>query len=151
MKKRLRRIDASVLREPGAVRLCPADYCAATLDFCAAKSRSITVRQPLERLARFLTMQAVIFGMFGISELQRRKASPEHIDWASELKAWLEVEVTAEIEAATASTTLTLRTVRMKKVVIFGSHWRRVMRGPLLMRRPCTVPTIPAVMFITQG
>ena len=46
------------------------NYCAATLlDFCA-RSRSITVRQPVLRLARFFIMQAVIFGIFGISSLQ---------------------------------------------------------------------------------
>jgi TRAP-type mannitol/chloroaromatic compound transport system permease large subunit len=45
-------------------------------------------------------MQAVIFGMFGISELQRRNASPVHICCASALKAKLAVEETAESEAA---------------------------------------------------
>lgn len=50
-------------------------------------SRSITVRQPVLRLARFLTMQAVILGMSGISELQSRSASPVHICCASGLKA----------------------------------------------------------------
>jgi hypothetical protein len=41
-----------------------------------------------------------MFGMFGISELQRRNASPVHICWASALKAKLEVEEIAEIETA---------------------------------------------------
>src|SRR6266702_3108823 len=76
------------------------DYCAATLRPWAARSRSSTVRQPLERLARCLIMQAVIFGMLGISELHRRKASSEHIDCASALKAKLAVDEIAEIEAA---------------------------------------------------
>jgi hypothetical protein len=48
-------------------------------------------------------MQAVIFGIFGISELHRRNASPLHIDCASALKAKLEVDEIAEIEAANAT------------------------------------------------
>jgi hypothetical protein len=61
-------------------------YWAATfLDLPAAISLSITARQPVLSLALFLIMQAVIFGMFGISELQRRKASPVHWAAASEL------------------------------------------------------------------
>ena len=59
-------------------------------------------------------MQAVIFGMFGISELQRRNASPVHCCCASELKAKLAVEETAENEAAKASAKLTLRAVLVK-------------------------------------
>ena len=47
----------------------------------------MTPRQPTLRSARCFTMQAVIFGMFGISELQRRNASPVHCCCASELKA----------------------------------------------------------------
>src|SRR5665213_3549244 len=79
-------------------------YSAATLlDFCAARSRSSTVRQPALRLERCLTMHAVIFGMFGISELQRRNASLVHIDCASALKAKLEVDEIAEIETANAT------------------------------------------------
>src|SRR5207302_9420425 len=97
------------------------DYFAATLPAWAARSRSITARQPLERLARCFIMQAVIFEMFGISELQRRNASPVHICWASALKAKPDVEVTAENEAATASTKPALRTVLVKKADIFGS------------------------------
>jgi hypothetical protein len=46
------------------------------VDFWTAASRSITVLQPALRLARFLTMHPVIFGMFGISELHKRNASP---------------------------------------------------------------------------
>src|SRR4029453_15060760 len=41
-------------------------------DFWAARSRSITARQPTESSARCLYMQAVIAGIFGISLLQRR-------------------------------------------------------------------------------
>src|SRR5947207_10778874 len=40
--KRLRRIDASVPESQQG----RTDYCAASLPFCAARSRSITVRQP---------------------------------------------------------------------------------------------------------
>ena len=107
------------------------DYFDATLPACAARSRSITARQPLERLARCFIMQAVIFEMFGISELQRRNASPVHIDWASALKAKPEVEVAAENEAATASAKAALRTAFVKKAVIFGSHRRPAEAGPL--------------------
>ena len=103
-RNRLRRIAASAFE-----KLAGADYCAATLRDCAARSRSSTVRQPLERLARCLIMQAVILGMLGISELQRRNASPVHIDCASALKAKLEVAETAGKAAAKASAKVTLR------------------------------------------
>jgi hypothetical protein len=68
--------------------------------------------------------------MFGISELHRRNASPEHICCASALKAKLEVDESAEIEAAKASARLTLRTALVKNAVIVGSHWHRG-AGPL--------------------
>jgi hypothetical protein len=97
----------------------------------AARSRSSTTRQPLERLERLLIMQAVIFGIFGISELQRRNASPEHIDCASALKAKLEVDETAEIEAAKASAKPALRIVLVKVAVMVGSCWHRG-AGPLV-------------------
>ena len=48
-------------------------------------------------------MQAVIFGMFGISELHRRNASPVHICCASALKAKLDVDDSAEKDAAKVS------------------------------------------------
>ena len=133
-KKRLRRIDASVFERAENVTM--ANFFAATLDFCAARSRSITARQPLERLARFLNMQAVIFGMFGISELQRRNASPVHICCASELKAWLAVDEIAEKAVAKASARLILRAVELSSVVMFGSHWPSI-SGPLLMVGAC--------------
>src|SRR6266404_1226106 len=106
------------------------DYCAATLRPCAARSRSSTTRQPLERLARCLIMQAVIFGMLGISELHRRNASPVHICCASALKAKLDVDETADKEAAKTRAKLTLRTWLLKKAVIVGSHWPR--SGPVI-------------------
>ena len=68
-------------------------------------------------------MQAVIFGMFGISELQSRNASPVHCCCASELKAKLAVDETAENEAIKASAKLSLRTVLVNSAVIFGSCW----------------------------
>jgi hypothetical protein len=76
-------------------------------------------------------MQAVIFGMLGISELQRRNASPEHIACASALKAKLDVDDTADREAAKTRAKLTLRTVLEKKAVIVGSHWHRA-GGPVV-------------------
>jgi hypothetical protein len=69
--------------------------------------------------------------MFGISELQRRNASPEHIDCASALKAKLEVDETAEIEAAKASAKPALRIVLVKVAVMVGSCWHRG-AGPLV-------------------
>ena len=100
---------------------------------------------------RCFIMQAVIFGMFGISELQRRNASPVHIDWASALKAKPEVEVTAENEAAMASAKPALRTVFVKKAVIFGYRWRPAEAARCLMDPPCTGPATPTVMSVTQA
>src|SRR6185295_11366647 len=118
-EKRLRRIDASA---SGTER--PATYCAASLpDFWAARSRSKTERQPVLRSERCFIMQAVIFGIFGISELQSRNASPVHCCCASELKAKLAVDETAENEAAKASARVILRAVAVNSVVIVGSHW----------------------------
>ena len=74
-------------------------YSAATLPDCRAKSRSRTVLQPALRLALCFLIHAVIRETFGISELQRRIASPVHICCASEAK--LEVD-NAEKETATA-------------------------------------------------
>ena len=71
----------------------------------------MTPRQPALRSVRCLIMQAVIFGIFGISELQRRNASPVHCCCASELKAKLAVDETAANEAVKASARLILRTV----------------------------------------
>ena len=53
----------------------------------AAWSRSITARQPGLRLARCLTMQAVILWTLGTSWPHSRKASPVHICCASDAKA----------------------------------------------------------------
>jgi hypothetical protein len=98
-----------------------ANYFAATLLDCAARSWSITVRQPVLSSALCLNMQAVIFGMFGISELHRRNASPVHIDCASALKAKLEVEASVEKEIAKAITKLAWRIVLLKDAVIFSA------------------------------
>ena len=81
----------------------------ATLLDLAARSLSINARQPALRSALCLYMQAVIAGMFGISELHRRKASPVHICCASELKAKLWLDDSAETEAAKANTRPALR------------------------------------------
>jgi hypothetical protein len=63
----------------------------------------------------------VIFGMFGISELQRRNASPVHICCASALKAKLEVDDSADTETAKASTKPAWRRVLVKEAVMVGS------------------------------
>jgi hypothetical protein len=94
-------------------------------------------------------MQAVIFGMFGISELQRRNASPVHCCCASELKAKLAVDETAAKEVVKASTKLTLRTVLKKAAVIFGSCWPSYV-DRLLMVATCARTAAAAVTDITQ-
>jgi len=72
-------------------------------------------------------MQAVIRGMFGISELQRRNASPYNICCASALKAKLELDDSAEKETANASTKPAWRIVLVKVAVIFEFlGWPRV-------------------------
>ena len=91
----------------------------------AARSRSITARQPVLSCALCLNMQAVMAGMLGISELQRRNASPVHIYCASALKAKLEVDASAEKEPAKASTKPARRIVLVKDAVIFGSSVSR--------------------------
>ena len=58
-------------------------FSAIVRDFWAAKSRSNTARQPALRSLRCLTMQAVIFGILGISAEHSRNASPVHICCAS--------------------------------------------------------------------
>src|SRR2546423_12636932 len=93
-------------------------------------------------------MQAVIFGMFGISSLQRRKASPVHCDCASALKARLAVEDSADIEAAKARAILAWRMVLVKGLVMVGSCGPG---GPVV----CWCHHVPerfrsAVMTITQ-
>src|SRR5277367_6474720 len=93
-------------------------------------SRSITVRQPLLSSVRCLNMQAVIFGMFGISELHRRKASLVHICCASALKAKLWLDENADSEVARARIKPAWRTVLVKDAVILGSHWPRL-SGPV--------------------
>src|SRR6266851_1369749 len=103
---------------------------AATFLPCLDKLWSITVRQPVLNWARCLIMHAVIAGMFGISELQRRNASPVHICCSSELNAKLWLVDSAETETANANTKPAWRILRVKDAFIFGSHWHRV-AGPL--------------------
>src|SRR3984957_8033714 len=80
-------------------------------------------------------MQAVIAGMLGISELQRRNASPVHIDCASALKAKLELDDSAEKETTKAAAKPAWRIVLVKEAVIVGSsvcrRSRRVVDGCL--------------------
>jgi hypothetical protein len=95
-----------------------------------------------------LIMHAVIFGMFGISELQRRNASPVHCCCASELKAKLAVDETAENEAAKASARVILRAVVVIRFVIVGSHWPGIV-GPLLMVGACARNNAPTVTDLT--
>src|ERR1700685_782030 len=103
--------------------LARADYSAATLLGFSDAILSITARQPVLSSALRFTMQAVIFGMLGISEAQRRNASPYHICCASALKAKLARVDRPEIEAATASTRVARRSVLEKDAVILGSRW----------------------------
>lgn len=111
----------------------------------AAISRSMTALQPADRLERCLTMQAVIFGMLGISELQRRKASPVHICCASELKANPGFEENAANEAASVSARAVLR---MVNAVILGSiGLARVSRS--LMPGPCSQCGAATVTLVT--
>jgi hypothetical protein len=75
-------------------------------------------------------MQAVMRGMSGISEAQRRNASPVHIRWASALNAKLEVGDIAATETAKASIKPAWRMVFAREAVIFGSSVvRRSRRG----------------------
>jgi hypothetical protein len=91
----------------------------------------------------------VIFGIFGISELQRRNASPVHCCCASELKAKLAVDEAAAKEAVKASAKPTLRAVLKKAAVIFGSCWPSYV-DRLLMVAACATNAAPAVTDITQ-
>jgi hypothetical protein len=72
-----------------------------------------------------LIMQAVIFGMLGISELHRRKASPVHICCASALNAKLALDDRAEKETAKANTKPAWRILLEKEAVIFGTFVSR--------------------------
>jgi hypothetical protein len=62
-----------------------------------------------------------------------------HICCASALKAKLDVDETADREAAKTRAKLTLRTVLLKKAVIVGSYWPA---GPLF-----DVPTLRRIRF----
>src|SRR5258707_14556495 len=88
---------------------------AATFLPCLARSRSITTRQPLLNWLRCLIMQAVIAGVFGISELQSLNASPVHICCASALNAKLLLDDKAATETAKASTQTARRIVPGKE------------------------------------
>ena len=83
-----------------------------------ASSLSITVRQPALRSERCFIMHAVIFGMFGISDEHRRKASPVHCCCASAEKAKLEVVETIETMAAKPRARLVSRILLLKDLVV---------------------------------
>jgi hypothetical protein len=72
-------------------------------------------------------MQVVIFETLGISELQRRIASPVHICCASALKAKLEVDG-AQKEAAKANVKPVWRIILMLSLVMVGSLYPPRMR-----------------------
>jgi hypothetical protein len=84
-------------------------------------------------------MHVVIFAMSGISELQRRNASPVHICCASALKAKLEEAESADMETARAMITPTLRAVLVLGEIIFrlllGRSMRPLFLGYTLSRR----------------
>ena len=61
-----------------------------------------TTSSGVKQMATSIMIQAVIFGMLGISELHRRNASLVHICWASALKAKLCRDDSADSEAARA-------------------------------------------------
>jgi hypothetical protein len=94
----------------------------ATLLPLAARSLSITARQPALNSPRCLIMQVVTAGIFGISALQNLKASPVHICRASAEKAKDGLDDSADRETAKASTKPAWRSVREKDAVIVGSH-----------------------------
>jgi hypothetical protein len=82
---------------------------AATSELAGTSSFSMTARQGTLSFALLVRMQAVIFGMFGISELQRRNASPVHAARASALKAKHDDEAAAETDKARAALRQILR------------------------------------------
>lgn len=116
-----------------------------------ANSLSITARQPALRSERCLIMQAVIFGIFGISELQSLNASPVHICCASALKAKLAVEDTAEVARATARTKPAWRRFLENVLVIIGSHLAPSRRAVVAMTAPCASPAEFTVIALTSS
>ena len=83
-----------------------------------ARSLSITARQPALRSERCFIMHAVIFGMLGISDEHRRKASPVHICCASDEKAKLDVVETIETMAAKPRARLVSRILLLKDLAV---------------------------------
>ena len=82
-----------------------------------ARSLSITARQPALRSERCFIMHVVIFGMLGISDEHRRKASPVHICCASAENAKLEVVEVIETMAAKPRARLVSRILAVKDLV----------------------------------
>ena len=114
---------------------CSTGFAAAVALLAAAPSSSITARHPWLTFALFLTMQAVILAIFGISELQRRKASPVHICRALELKAKLDKVATVEMESARPSVKPILRMVLIRVAVIWSSRCSMAKPGPSRRKR----------------
>ena len=83
-----------------------------------ARSLSITARQPALRSERCFIMHAVIFGMLGISDEHRRKASPVHICCASDEKAKLDVVETIETMAAKPRARLVSRILLLEDLAV---------------------------------
>ena len=114
-------VSGSMLAVPTKPRTRPgladaqlaADHClvATVLAPSGTSSLSMTARHGTLNFALFVRMQAVIFGMLGISELQRRKASPVQAERASALKAKLDDEVAADAEITNAALRQILRIV----------------------------------------
>jgi hypothetical protein len=72
-------------------------------------------------------MHAVTLETFWISEPQRRIASPEHICWASGLKAKLAVDDNAETETTKAKINPVRRVALLFAFIVspFVSRWQR--------------------------
>src|ERR1700688_640038 len=94
-------------------------------------------------------MQAVIFGMLGISELHRRNASPVHICCASALKAKLAVD-SADNESTNASVRAAWRIVLVLNVVMVASSKCPPAAVALFMSGPCLKTVRRTVTCLTQ-
>jgi hypothetical protein len=92
-------------------------------------------------------MHAVTFETFGISEPQRRIASPVHICWASGLKAKLEVDDTAETETMKAKINPARRVALLNAFIVspFVSRWSR----RVWMPQPCLAAVAYTVIYVT--
>jgi len=115
----LSRADAAEGRRGGlTARRFAEAYCETVGVVSGTSSRSMTARQGALSLALFARMQTVIFGMLGISEAQRRNASPVQAARASALNAKLDVDAATEAEMIKAAVRHTLR---MELIVRIGN------------------------------